>query len=84
VIKDTREKLASLLPGNMTESMLMELWAAMREVDVMYSEKRIGASASCSAKSKTECTAEPATGRRTVLPPKRAWSTTDDVRTTAV
>jgi len=42
----------------------------MRDVEVTYSERWIGASANCSARVKTDSTAELATERVTVLPPK--------------
>jgi hypothetical protein len=71
-MKEAKEKLASLLPGKMTDRTLIELCAAMREVEVRYSDKWIGASTSCSANVKAEWTAEPATGPRTGPPPKKA------------
>lgn len=49
-----------------------------------YSERWIGASTNCSARVKTDSTAEPAAERMTVLPPKSTWSTTVLVKPTAV
>lgn len=69
---DASEKAASLLPGKMTESTLREPWAAMSDVEVIYSLRKIGASVICSAREKTVETAPPITGRVTVLPPKTA------------
>jgi hypothetical protein len=47
---DAREKDASLLPENMIESTLIEPCAAMSEVEVIYSLRKIGARVICSAK----------------------------------
>lgn len=69
---DAREKEASLLPGNIIERTLIEPCAAMSEVDVMYSLRKIGARVICSARLKAEDTAPLMTGRVTVLPPKKA------------
>ncbi len=61
----------------------MELWAAIIDVDVIYSVKKIGARVICSAKEMTEDTAPPTTGCVTSLPPKRVLSTTEVVTLTA-
>jgi hypothetical protein len=68
---DAREKEASLLPGKMIERTLIEPCAAMSEVEVMYSLRKIGARVSCSARENAVDTAPPTTGRVTVLPPKK-------------
>ena len=83
-MNEASEKEASLLPGNMTERTFIELWAARREVEVMYSLRWIGASVICSAIVRTVWTARPNTGRVTVVPPKRARSRTVVVKPTAV
>jgi hypothetical protein len=41
-MKDDKENEASLLPGIMTERRLMELWAANKDVLVIYSLKNMG------------------------------------------
>jgi len=69
---DASEKEASLLPGNMTESTLIELCAAMSDVEVIYSLRNIGARVICSAREKAVDTAPLRTGLATVLPPKMA------------
>jgi hypothetical protein len=84
VMKDASEKEASLLPGNITERTLMELCAAIKDVEVTYSLRNIGASVICSASERTVDTAPPSTGLVTVLPPNIAWSTTVVVIPTAV
>lgn len=71
-MNEARENEASLLPGKITESTLIELCAAMSDVEVTYSLRNIGASVSCSASEMTVDTAPPRTGRVTVLPPKMA------------
>lgn len=78
-MKDANEKEASDEPGNMTERTLMEEWAARREVEVRYSPTCIGANVICSAREMTVETVLERTGEVTVVPPKRAWSTTVDV-----
>lgn len=83
-MKDAREKDASLLPGNMTERTLMELCAAKRDVEVMYSLRCMGASVICSATVRAVETAVPKIGRATGPPPKSARSTTAAVAPTAV
>lgn len=83
-MKEASEKDASLLPGKMTESTLMELCAAMSDVEVMYSLRKIGASVALSASERMVETAPPTTGRVTVLPPKTVWSTIVVVTPTAV
>jgi len=75
-MNEASENEASLLPGNITERTLIELCAAMSEVEVMYSPKKMGARVICSASLSTVDTAPPTTGLVTVLPPKSAWSTT--------
>ena len=65
-INDANENDASLLPGNITERTLIELCAAIREVDVMYSLRCIGTRVICSAIVRTVETAAPKTGRVTV------------------
>lgn len=62
----------------------MELWAAMIEVEVMYSLMNIGASVNCSANEKTVETAPATTGLATVDPPNKVWSTIVVVMPTAV
>jgi hypothetical protein len=79
VKNDAREKEASLLPGNMTERTLIELWAARRDPEVMYSPICRGASVSCSARVIAVATALPRTRPDTLFPPKKAWSTTGEV-----
>jgi hypothetical protein len=71
-MKDAREKDASLLPGNMTDRTLIELWAAKRDPDVIYSPKFNGARVSCSAKVIAVATAPPITRLDTPLPPNKA------------
>lgn len=83
-IKEAREKDASLLPGNITLSTLIELWAAIRYVEVRYSDRKMGASANCSARVRAVDTAPPTAGRVSGAPPNKAWSTRDVVRPTAV
>ena len=83
-MNDASENDASLLPGNMTERTFTELWAARREVEVMYSLRWMGASVICSAMVRNVCTARPNTGRVTVVPPNKARSRTVVVTPTAV
>ena len=76
------EKDASLLPGNITERISMELWAARREAEEIHSPRYIGASVSVSAKSITLETAPSTMGavncsrRRMVSSKARAVATT--------
>jgi hypothetical protein len=69
-MNDAKEKDASLLPGMMTESTFIELCAAMRDVDVTYSPRKIGASTTCSARDITLDIAHLKMGVVTVVPPK--------------
>lgn len=82
-MKEASENDASLLPGNITERTLIELCAAIRDVEVIYSLRCIGASVICSASARAVETAPPMRGLVTVLPPNRAWSTTAVVIPTA-
>lgn len=72
VMNDASENDASLLPGNITDRTLIELCAAMRDVEVTYSLRNIGARVIRSASERTVVTAPPTTGLVTVLPPKTA------------
>ena len=83
-MNEAKENEASLLPGKMTERTLMELCAAISDVDVTYSLRKMGASVNCSAKDMAEDTTPLTIGRVMVLPPKKAWSTTVVVMPTAV
>lgn len=83
-MKAGKENEASLLPGNMTDSAFIELWAAITEVVVMYSPRWIGARATCSPIVRALDTASCRTGRATELPPKTAWSTANDVTLAAL
>ena len=81
-MKEAKENAASLLPGKMTLNALIELCAAKREVDVIYSLRWIGARVNCSARVRTVETAKPKIGRVTVLPPNSVRSTNVVVRPT--
>lgn len=56
----------------MIERTLIEPCAAIRDVEVMYSLRNMGARVICSAREKAVDNAPPITGRVTVLPPKKA------------
>jgi hypothetical protein len=56
----------------MTERTLIELCAAIRDVEVIYSPRKMGTKTACSAIEMTLDTATPRIGLATVLPPKNA------------